>query len=428
MILSSIRLNLSNRCLYFSKVVQQIDFLTSSIDLNEEEQQQSGHTGGESTRPHDDSGSSPSSSEVTVRRSNQRPSDSEDKPGDADSSATLRINHRSRNRSPPTVLLTTVTSGFLTDRKRHRRFASSLGSSTAQDGPQQLSPPLQNQVSYDLTPSPQRDLPVRPPTPGLSPLTVNLHHASGPGSPPRSPGPSSSTIKVSPSSPVFPKPPPPPTLCPSVIIENKIKSYQTAQSDPPSADQPCPSVTQPPSAGCPPTSSAAQTVPSHDGEPPASFAGPIIKLSKAGPAAAAAKTKPPTSQDRRGRKPPPYPHQGASELTKKAKEPRKAPPYPEKRRLLSTTVWDNAAGGGGWLNRTILTAPATSLQEWRVIQHSPSFQGDKTQTPLGVSMSARTAWLCNRCFPSLLLLLTLLHNSLECMGWTYTGHRNICLG
>lgn len=335
MILSSIRLNLSNRCLYFSKVVQQIDFLTSSIDLNEEEQ--SGHTGGESTWPHNDSGCSPSSSEATVRRSNQRPSHSEDKPGDADSSATLRINHRSRNRSPPTVLLTTVTSGFLTDRKRNLRFASFLGSSTAQDGPRQLSPPLQNLVSNDLTPSPQRDLPVRPPTPGLSPLTVNLHHASSPGSPPHSPGPSSSTIKVSPSSPVFPKPPPPPTLCPSVIIEKKIKSYQTTQSDPPSADQPCPSVTQPPSACCPPTGSAA--APSHDGEPPASFAGPVKKLSEAGLAATAtAKAKPPTSQDRRGRKPPPYPHQGASELTKKVKEPRKAPPYPEKRRLLSTTV------------------------------------------------------------------------------------------
>lgn len=335
MILSSIRLNLSNRCLYFSKVVQQIDFLTSSIDLNEEEQQQSGHTGGESTRPHNDSGSSPSSSEVTVRHSNQRRSNFEEKPGDTDSSATLRINHRSRNRSPPSVLLTTVTSGFLTDRKR---FPSSLGSSTAQDGPPQLSPPLQNLVSIDLTPSPQRDLPVRPPTPGLSPLTVNLHHASSTSSPPHSPGPSSSTIKVSPSSPVFLKPPPPPTLCPSVIIENKIKSYQTPQNDPPSADQPCPSVTKPLSACCPPTSSVAQTAPFHDGETQASFAGPVNRLSKAGPAAAAAKTKPLTSQDRRGRKPPPYPHQGASELTKKAKEPRKAPPYPEKRRLLSTTV------------------------------------------------------------------------------------------
>lgn len=319
-------------------MVQQIDFLTSSIDLNEEEQQQSGHTGGESTRSHGDSGSSPSSSEATLRRSHQRPSDSEDKPGDVDLSGTLRINHRSRNRSPPTVLLTTVTSGFVTDRKRNLRFASNLGSSTAQQGPPQLSPPLQSLVSNDLAPSPQRDIPVRPPTPGLSPLTVNLHHASSPASPPHSPGPSSSTIKVSPSSPVFPKPPPPPTLCPSVIIENKIRSYQTPQSDPPSADQPCPSLTQPPSACCPPTSSAAQTAPSHDGEPLAAFARTVNKLSKAGLTAAAAKTKPPTSQDRRGRKPPPYPHQGASELTKKAKEPRRAPPYPEKRRLLSTTV------------------------------------------------------------------------------------------
>lgn len=324
--------------------MQQIDSLTSSIDLNEEEQQSA--TGGDSAKPPSDSSSSSgsSSSELTVGRSHQRPSEPEDKPGTTESSGTLRRDHHSRSRSPPNVLLSTVTSGFLSDRSRTLRFTSSLGSSPRQGGPLQYnnnlassSPPqIQNLASNDLTLSPQRSLPVRPPTPGLSPLTVNLHHPNSPCSQPHSPGPSSS-IKVFPSSPLSPKPQPPPTLCPSVIIENKIRSYQTQQSDHPSVGQPCPSSTQPPSACCAPTHSETQTVSNDDRERQASSAGSINRLSQVCTVSAAIAI-PPRAQDRRGCKPPPYPHHRPSEHTKKVKEPRKAPPYPEKRRLLSTTV------------------------------------------------------------------------------------------
>lgn len=324
--------------------MQQIDFLTSSIDLNEEEQQQS-FTGGNSAKPPSSSSSSgSSSSEVTVGSSHQRPSELEDNPGTADSSVTLRADHQNRILSPPNVLLSTVTSRFLSDRSRNLRFTSTVGSPPSQGGPLQYSknvpssspPKLQKLVFHDLTLSPQRSLPVRPPTPGLSPLTVNLHHPNSPGSQPHSPGPSSS-VKVSPSSPMSPKPQPTPTHCPSVIIGNKVRSNQTPQSDHPSVGQPCPSSSQPPSACCPPTDLETQTTSNDHGQPQASSAGPFNKLLQVCTASAAT-TKLPTAQGRRGRKPPPYPHNRTSEHTQKVKEPRKAPPYPEKKRLLSTTV------------------------------------------------------------------------------------------
>lgn len=286
-------------------MVQQIDYLTSSIDLNEEEQQRT--AGG-------DSNSSSASSSSEERRG-----------------------HHNGSRSPPNVLLSPVTSCFSSERSRTLRFTSSLGSSPRQGGPQQSTdgtPKRQNLPSYDLTLSPQRSLPVRPPTPGLSPLTVNLHHTNSPGSQPHSPGPSSS-IRVSPPSPLSPKPQQTPILSPPVIVENKIGSYQTPQSADPSAGQLSPSSTQPPSASCPPT--ASDTVSNNDRERRASSAGPVNGPSQVF-AAPAATAKPPTAPGRRGRKPPPYPHHRPSEQTKKVKEPRKAPPYPEKRRLLSTTV------------------------------------------------------------------------------------------
>lgn len=297
---------------FFIKVVQQIEFLTSTIDLDEDEPQQSATGGGRSTEPAVDGGDS----RLGSGRSRPQPSECEDKPKEPELCSALRINHQCGGRSPPTLLLSTVTSGFLTDRKRSPRFTSAPQS----DWPQHNDPPAPLQSEPPL--SSLRELPVRPPTPGLSPLTVNFHHPSSPASPPRSPSlsPSSSSasstssIKVSPPSPLRPKPPAPPTLCPAVIIENKARTHQ------------------PPESGhlCPPL--AARTPSANDGEP-ASFAGPISK-----PCPSVSSTRPSASQDRRGRKPPPYPHQGASELTKKAKEPRKAPPYPEKRRLLSTTV------------------------------------------------------------------------------------------
>ncbi|XP_044055478.1 uncharacterized protein LOC122877677 [Siniperca chuatsi] len=326
------------------EVVQQIDYLTSSIDLNEEEQQRNEE--GDSTKPPSDSSSSSgsSSSEVTIGSTHQRPLEPGDQPGTTDSSGTLRRDHHSRSQSPPNVLLCPVTSGFSSERSR---FTCSLGSSPRQGGPLRYNnnlpssnpPQLQNLTSNDLTLSPQRSIPVRPPTPGLSPLTVNLHHANSPGSQPHSPGPSSSIriSPVSPPSPLSPKPQPPPTLNPSVIIENKIGSYKTPKSDHPSAGPLSPLSTQPPSASCPPTDSETQTVSNNDRERRASSAGPIHRPSQVYTAPAAT-AKPSTAQGHRGRKPPPYPHHRPSEHTKKVKEPRKAPPYPEKRRLLSTTV------------------------------------------------------------------------------------------
>ncbi|KAM7388223.1 hypothetical protein PAMP_024415 [Pampus punctatissimus] len=313
------------------EVVQQIDHLTSSIELNEEEQQRTG--GGDSS-----SSSGSSSSEVTVGSTHRRPSEPEDLPGTTHSSGTLRRNHCNRSQSPPNVQLCPVNSGFSSERTRTLWLNSGLP--YANNPPLSIStvktsnpPELQNLSSLDLTVSPQRSLLVRPPTPGLSPLTVNLHHSNSPGSHPHSSG-HCSPIRVSPVSPLSPlspKPHPPPALSPSVIIESKVGSYQTPQSNHPSASPLCPSLTQPPSASCPPTNSETQTVCNADREMRASSAGPGQVC--ATPTVAA---KP--AQGRRGRKPPPYPHHKLSEDTKKVKEPRKAPPYPEKRRLLSTTV------------------------------------------------------------------------------------------
>ncbi|XP_028258811.1 uncharacterized protein LOC114434092 isoform X2 [Parambassis ranga] len=298
------------------EVVQQIDYLTSSIDLNEEEQQEAG---GDSAKPPSDSSysSGSSSSEATVGSTYRRPSESW--PGTVDSCDTHKRDHPNRSQSPPNVQLCPITSGFLSERSRTLRITCRLGSSSRQGG---LQPVTNNAITSNLhnltsdihSLSPQRHLPVRPPTPGLSPLTVNLHHPSSPTSQPHSP--------VAPSSPLSPKPPP--ALSPSVNVKTKVGSYRTPQSFLPSAGPLFPSSTLPPSASCPPTDSETQT--STDRERRASSAGH------------AATARLPTTQGRRGRKPPPYPHHRLTEHTKKVKEPRKVPPYPEKRRLLSTTV------------------------------------------------------------------------------------------
>ncbi|KAM3618978.1 uncharacterized protein V6R79_001207 [Siganus canaliculatus] len=317
------------------EVVQQIDYLTSSIDLNEDEQPATAE--GDGVKPPSDSKSSSgsSSSEATVGSTHQRPSELEERPGLADSSGTLRRVYHCRSQSPPNMLMGSVTFGLSSDRSRNLRFTSGLVCSSNSDNLPLSSPPrLQDPTSRDVTLSPQRSLPVRPPTPGLSPLTINLHHSNSPGSRPHSPGPSSFN-PASPPSPLSPKLEPPPSLCPSVIIETKIGSYQTPQSDHPSAGQLSSSSTQPSSASCPPTDSEAASRSDRDRR--ASSAGPSHRPPQVCSAPAAA-ARPLTAQSRRGRKPPPYPHHRSSEHTKKATEPRKAPPYPEKRRLLSTTV------------------------------------------------------------------------------------------
>ncbi|XP_068176474.1 uncharacterized protein [Antennarius striatus] len=319
------------------EVVQQIDYLTSSIELSEEEQWRT--TGGDNTELVSDasSGSDTGSSEATAGNTHQRCVKPGDQAGTTDSSASLRRDHHSRRQSPPHVLLR-----LSSERTDNIQYTSSLGLSSRQglslqynNNRSSCNPlQLQNVTSHDLTSSPQRSLPGRPPTPGLSPITVNLHHSNSSTSQLHSSRPCSS-IKVSPPSTLSPQTQPPPTFSSSVIVRNETGSCDTQQGDHPSAGQLSPSSTQPPSVGRPPTDTESQTLSNDDGERLASSAGSIHRPQQMSTATTA---KPPTGQGRRGRKPPPYPHNKTSESTKKVKEPRKAPPYPEKRRLLLTTV------------------------------------------------------------------------------------------
>ena len=326
--------------------MQQIDYLTSYIDLNVEEQQ--GTREGNGTKPSSDSSSSSgsSSSEGALGSTQQGPSEPEDQPGTTDSSVSLRRDTPRRGQSPPSLQPCPVSSAVLSERSRTLRFNCSLGSSPRRgvllpydkNLASSSSSQLQSLTTTDLTLHPQRSHPVRPPTP-LSPLTVNLHPPKSPGSQPQSPGPSSSirASPVSPPSPLSPKPHPPPALSPAVIIETKVRSYQTPPSDHPSTCPLSPSLTQPQSASCPPTDTETQTVSNTDKERQASSTGPVHTVSQVCTTSAGT-AKPPIAQGRRGRKPPPYPHHRLSAHTKKVNEPRKAPPYPEKRKLLSTTV------------------------------------------------------------------------------------------
>nr|XP_061832271.1 arginine-glutamic acid dipeptide repeats protein-like [Nerophis lumbriciformis] len=250
------------------EVVQQIDYLTSCVDLDDQD-------------PHHETSSSSGSSsdEVTVISAHPWASQSEDRRG-----TTLRRGPPNGGRPPP-----------LESRCQRSVSAKTLGSPPKRGGLLTL---VHNAESSSL--SPQRSLPVRPPTPGLSPLTVN-HHA--PGSP-------SSSVMISPISPVSPRPHATAVLCPSVVVDR------------PPTVRICPPATRcHPSASCPPTDS--ETLSHGEGERRASSTGPPL----------AAPAKP--GQGRRGRKPPPYPHHRFSQPSN---EPREAPPYPERRRLLSTTV------------------------------------------------------------------------------------------
>ncbi|XP_072293994.1 uncharacterized protein [Eucyclogobius newberryi] len=271
------------------EVVQQIDYLTSSIDLNEEEQPE----------PQTQSSSnSSSSSAMTVGSVIHRPS------GAALSRDFWRDNQTtSRSQSPPSIPLLPV----------NAHHANTLRFGCRKGGLNH--PPERTDTHTMASPiSPQRMLPVRPPTPGLSPLTVNLQHPNSPVSQPESPSPAPSS-SMSHQSPSCLKPPPP--FCPSI----RPGCYPNPLSGRTSGTSSLVSSARPP------------TVPEVDGERRALSAGHIpgayhmtLPLRpKAG------------QQGRRGRKPPPYPHHRLHEHPK-PKEPRKAPPYPEKRRLLSTTV------------------------------------------------------------------------------------------
>ncbi|KAM8890317.1 uncharacterized protein ACB058_014755 isoform 1-T1 [Synchiropus picturatus] len=300
------------------EVVQQIDNLTSSIDLDEEEQQWPG--GGDS-----------SSGEEAVCPDSHRPSAPE--PGAV---ATLQRRDITRSRSPPNILLCPVTSGLSLERSQGLRFTCRLGGSprmgrslpfanSSHSSASTVKNPslLQNLTSHEPMVSTQRSLPVRPPTPGLSPLTVNLQRPNSPGSQPHSSEVSPSII-APPSSGQSPNPPPPPALSPSVIIETPQDDHQSS-----------PSLPRGPSASCPP--STTQSLLNMTRQRRSHSAGPAHKSRQVCPKPMDT-NKPAAAPGRRGRRPPPYPHHRLSEPTKSEKEVRKAPPYPEKRRLLSTTV------------------------------------------------------------------------------------------
>ncbi|KAM9762455.1 uncharacterized protein ACNS7B_004537 isoform 1-T2 [Menidia menidia] len=291
------------------EVVQQIDYLTSSIDLDEEEPPPPGdtrHSWGFI------------SGEGRVGSSPQRPTEGHGQPPP-------------RSRPPQSAPLCLLPSGLLSDTNPALRLTCDPCSSPREAG---LMPPATNELVSSDPPqnrtsnhpilSPHRSPPARPPTPALSPLTVNLHRPSSPGSQPHSPPAAPPPTKISPVSPPSPQPCPPPAPRPSVSVEGRVGSCQSPHSDLPSAHRLCPSPTPPLSASCPPADSDTQPAPTTDAERRASSAGPE----------SAAPGGPPKSQGRRGRKPPPYPH-NPPQLPK---EPRKAPPYPDKRRLLSTTV------------------------------------------------------------------------------------------
>ncbi|XP_013856115.1 uncharacterized protein LOC106511944 [Austrofundulus limnaeus] len=316
------------------EVVQQIDYLTSSIDLDEEEEEE-WRTRGD-TKPQSDRSYSSGSSSTEVTVIHQRPPGAKTQPGPMEPCGFVSRDHHGRSWSPQNAHLTSISSGVLSERTRTLRLTCGSVSTLRKGGPQHLAntlppsdpPPIPTLPTYDHVLSPRRSIPNRPPTPGLSPLTVNLHHPGSPSSQPHSPGGASSIriCTVSPASPLSPKPYPPPALSPSVIIETKVRSNQTPQRDLPSAGLLSPSLSPPQSRSCPPTNSETQTSSLDDRERRASSVGPSHV------------SQPPATRGRRGRKPPPYPHSGLAEPTKKVKEPRKAPPYPERRRLLSTIV------------------------------------------------------------------------------------------
>ncbi|XP_034035720.1 uncharacterized protein LOC117518630 [Thalassophryne amazonica] len=306
------------------EVVQQIDYLTSSIDLNEEQEGFGGDTVAKA--PLVSTSSSVScSSEVTVGNNHQRSSMPEKL---LDSFGSLDRSKSFLRQSPPNVLLCPITAGI--DRIRTLRFSCSIGCSPRPGGSLlcldnvasaesavNIGGVTQHQslISKDLLLSPQRSScqPGRPPTPGLSPRTVNVHQ---------------------PPSPPLQRHHQPLVFSPSVTIETKIRSYQTTQGDKSSAQPVSPLLIRPLSDSRAPTVSEIQAGRGRQ----ASSAGPAHGPRTRECASPANMPKQLATQGRRGRKPPPYPHHRLSEHTKEVERPCKAPPYPEKRRLLSTIV------------------------------------------------------------------------------------------
>ncbi|KAK6320454.1 hypothetical protein J4Q44_G00095610 [Coregonus suidteri] len=254
------------------EVVQQIELLTSSIDLSEGD-----------ASPSLPSDSSSTSSGVAMGSSHQRPRGEEARQGDAALSSLTRTN------SP----------------QRHNPASSPV------------------RLPHQLAPNPHRSSPVRPPTPGLSPLSTNPPHPNTHDPSvkskslyyPLNPASNSTLFHTLGLSPHKKSPPPHPSaLGPSVTVETQTGPPMRA---PRPVSPPRGLKTQTRVEGVRTTSAKSlgltqgQTVPHGPGRVP-------------GP---------------KGRKPPPYPHNGHFDRgASKGKDPRKAPPYPVKRRLLSTTV------------------------------------------------------------------------------------------
>ncbi|CAL8254378.1 unnamed protein product [Merluccius merluccius] len=309
------------------EVVEQIDYLTSAIDLNAQEEEGKTEAGegcrgraagradvpGPSCDSRSGSVSASAAGGVTAgssrppmrrERGQQEQQEEAEETGSTRTSATLRRRHTKGRRSPCTPCAQTTS----------------------------------------LTPSPRRcsPLPVRPPTPGLSPLTVNLpppHAGVSPAHPSPLATPTPASPKPGALSLSLPHPFPVATHGQSGSCESPLSRHPSAS---PASSSPSPSPARPPAPSGPP--GLSETLPANTGgeeeeeeESRARPAGPALSAPREG-ATLPEGIKDPPAQGRRGRKPPPYPHNRLSERGRKAKEPRQAPPYPEKRRLLSTTV------------------------------------------------------------------------------------------
>ncbi|KAM9478740.1 uncharacterized protein ACWYII_006317 [Salvelinus alpinus] len=259
------------------EVVQQIELLTSSIDLNEEEASPS--------LPSDSS-----SSGVAKGSSHQRLRGEEARLGEASLSSPIRTNSLQPHNP-----------------------ASSLVC-----------------LPHQPAPSPHKSSPVRPPTPALSPLSTNPPHPNTPAPSVKSQhyphNPASSPKKSSLHYPLNP-----------TLFHNLGLSPKKSNSPHPSALGL--SVTIANQAG-PPIVEPLPVRPPRDPETQTRVEGlrPTSAKSLGLTQGQMAPHGPGRVPGTRGRKPPPYPHNGHFDWASKGKDPRKAPPYTVKRRLLSTTV------------------------------------------------------------------------------------------
>ncbi|CAL8308341.1 unnamed protein product [Lota lota] len=372
------------------EVVEQIDYLTSAIDLNAQEEEGKMEVGegrgggggrGDVTRPPSNSSSSSTSasttSGVTVgsihppKLSEQEEEEEEEEKAEETgstpmSTSTLKRGDHLRNHTNPRECgsptarptpCTQTTVHHLSEKTPTLHNARTTESSQKRGAPPsyghlalhasspinragQSQPQPQRPASQSLAPSPRRSSPspARPPTPGLSPLPVGPPSATS-----NSPAPPSPLATLSPAfpSPValslsLPHPSHVATRALSGSCESPLSRHPSASPPSPS---PSPSPARPPTPSGPP--GLSETLPARtdrEGEESQAHSAGLARLASRESATLPERIRNPPAQGRRGRKPPPYPHSRLFECGRRAKEPRQAPPYPEKRRLLSTTV------------------------------------------------------------------------------------------